>query len=63
MPKQASEQISRLSAASDFGIDIEQDLITGVAGKSKDERFGKTIAGKDALGVSAKVNLTTLRIF
>lgn len=63
VPKQASEQISRLSAASDFGIDIEQDLITGLAGKSKDDRFGKTIAGKDVLGVSVKVNFDNIDEF
>jgi len=38
-------------------------LILGVTGKSKNEVFGKTITGKDALGVSAKIDINTIEGF
>ncbi len=63
VPKQSREQISSNSVIADFGIDIEQDLILGITGKSKNEIFGKTITGKDALGVSVKVDINTIESF
>ena len=50
-------------AAADFGIDIEQDLIKSVTGKTKDERFGKIITGKDSLNLSSGVNLSNIGEF
>lgn len=63
VPKQAREQISLNSGVADFGIDIEQDLILGVTGKAKDDFFGKTITGRDALKVSVKQNIDTINNF
>ncbi len=60
VPKHSHEQMSRDVAPADFGIDIEQDLISSVTGKSHDERLGKTISGKDALSASVKVDVTNV---
>lgn len=63
IPKHSKEQMSRDVPARDFGIDIEQDLIGSVTAKSTDPRFGNIIAGRDALSVSVKVDLTNLMEF
>jgi uncharacterized protein (TIGR04141 family) len=63
VPKDTSEQLSREGVAADFGIDIEQDLIQSITGKSKEEIFGKIITGKDALSVSVKVNIGGIKKF
>jgi uncharacterized protein (TIGR04141 family) len=63
VPKQSREQISRAGAAANFGIDIEEDLLSAVTGSSKDPRLGKTISGKDALSVSVKVNAPEIHGF
>jgi len=63
-PKDTREQLSKSGIAADFGIDIEQDLICSITGKSKDkENFGKTITGKDSLSVSVKTNLSSIKNF
>ncbi|MCK5242190.1 TIGR04141 family sporadically distributed protein [bacterium] len=63
VPKDTSEQLSRGGVAADFGIDIEQDLVQSITGKTIDETFGKNITGKDALSVSVKVDLTNIKDF
>lgn len=63
VPKHTTEQISRYGTAADFGIDIEQDLIRSITGRSRDERFGKTVVGKDSLNISAIVNLSNIEDF
>jgi uncharacterized protein (TIGR04141 family) len=63
IPKVTSEQLSREGIAADFGIDIEQDLIRSITGKSKEATFGKSITGKDALSVSVKVDLIGIKEF
>ena len=50
--KQTTEQAGRSAETSEFGIDIEQDLIQAVTGLSTDIVLGKTISGKDSLHVS-----------
>jgi len=50
--KQTREQAGRSAETSEFGIDIEQDLIQAVTGLSTDEGLGKTISGKDSLHLS-----------
>ena len=62
-PKTTREQVTKSGTFADFGVDIEQDLIQGITGESKDERFGKTVTGKDALGVSVKVNMSNIKSF
>jgi uncharacterized protein (TIGR04141 family) len=63
VPKQSREQMSKEGVAANFGIDIEQDLINAVTGRSRDAQLGKTIAGKDALGVTVKVDVENIREF
>ena len=63
VPKQSREQVAINSIVADFGIDIEQDLILGVTGKSKIDDFGKTITGKDALNASVKIDVNSINDF
>lgn len=60
VPKHSREQMSRDVTPADFGIDIEQDLISLVTARSRDPRFGKIITGKDALYLSAKVDVSNI---
>ncbi len=63
VPKQTREQMGREVTASEFGIDIEQDLISSVTAKTNDSILGKTITGKDALTTSARVDITNIVAF
>jgi uncharacterized protein (TIGR04141 family) len=63
IPKQSREQISRESPAGSFGIDVEQDLISAVTGKSRLEVFGRTISGKDAFATSTKIDVENVSGF
>lgn len=63
VPKQSREQMSRESEASSFGIDVEQDLVNAVTGRSSDPRLGKTITGRDALSASVKVDVNDIGEF
>ena len=63
IPKIASEQLTKDGTFADFGIDIEQDLIRSVTGKTKDEKFGAIVTGKDALHLSVEINLGNIRDF
>jgi len=56
VPKHSREQMSRDVAPAEFGIDIEQDLVSSVTARSNDSRLGKIITGKDALHVSVPVD-------
>ncbi len=60
VPKQSREQMSREVDAASFGIDIEQDLLNSVTGRSRDQRLGKTITGRDTLALSVKVDVTEI---
>lgn len=63
VPKHSREQMSRDVASTDFGIDIEQDLVSTITARSKDELLGKTITGKDSLSVSVEVAAGNVREF
>lgn len=64
IPKDTSEQLSKAGIAADFGIDIEQDLICSITGKSIDEKkYGKTVTGKDLLSLSVKINISSIKDF
>jgi uncharacterized protein (TIGR04141 family) len=63
VPKQSREQVSREGVAANFGIDIEQDLINEVTGKSHDQRLGKTISGRDSLSVAVKIDIDEIAEF
>jgi len=58
--KQSREQIGREGGAASFGIDIEQDLVRAVTGRSALPVFGKTISGRDAFVASAKFNMNDI---
>lgn len=51
VPKHSREQMGRDVAPGEFGIDIEQDLISSVTGRSDDPVLGHVLTGKDALHV------------
>lgn len=63
VPKHSREQMSLESEASSFGIDVEQDLINAVTGRSGDSQLGTTITGRDALSASVKVDVQNVRDF
>lgn len=42
-------QASRLTPVGDFGIDVNQDLLTLLSGKSNDATFARVVTGRDAL--------------
>ncbi len=63
VPKQSREQVSRESVAANFGLDIEQDLINSVTGRSKVPQLGRTISGRDAFIASVKVDILNIKEF
>lgn len=66
-PKNTVEQLSKIGAISDFGIDIEQDLIEEITGQPKSvhkDKFGENlVTGKTAFTTSAKVNIENINDF
>jgi len=54
--KQARVQSHRETKVTEFGIDIERDLLRAVTGPPKDERLGRIITGMDALRTRVGVN-------
>lgn len=63
VPKLSREQMTKDGTFADFGVDIEQDLIQGITGKTKDNNFGQTITGKDSLNLSIKIDLPNIHGF
>lgn len=59
--KRSKENIGKEGVVSDFGIDIDQDLIQSVVGKSKDRSFGSVLSGKDSLHFSTEVDMNNLK--
>lgn len=53
-------QTSRGSDQAAFTIDVERDLLRGIAGKPKNKDFASYIAGSDGLVIHRKVNTTDL---
>jgi len=63
-PKNTIEQLSKIGDISDFGIDIEQDLIEEITGKPKDLYFGDNlVTGKVAFTASVKVDIDNIEEF
>ena len=50
-------QASREADISEFGLDLEQDMLRAVSGKPRDSALGARLDGKDALQVSIKIDL------
>lgn len=63
VPKLSKEQMTKDGSFADFGIDVEQDLIQGITGKSKNDDFGQTVTGKDALSISVKKDTSNIKDF
>ncbi len=63
-PKNTIEQLSKIGNISDFGIDIEQDLIEEITGKPNDVYFGNNlVTGKVAFTVSVRINVSNAEEF
>jgi uncharacterized protein (TIGR04141 family) len=63
IPKHSREQMSRDVGVSEFGIDIEQDLVSAVTAHSRDPVFGKIVTGRDSLCVSVPVDIGGIAAF
>lgn len=66
-PKNTIEQLSKIGAISDFGIDIEQDLVEEITGKPKQnlqDKFGNNlVTRKIAFTATMKVNISDVHEF
>ena len=64
-PKLSREQISLASEVSEFGIDFDTELIQSITGNStaNNKEFGSTVTGKAVLSITAKVDLTNIKVF
>jgi uncharacterized protein (TIGR04141 family) len=60
LARHTREQTSRSATASEFGLDIEQDLLRAVTGAPKDAAYGKWITGMDALHIAVPVTIANL---
>lgn len=62
--KQSQEQMPKESDISEFGFDIDRDLIKYVTGKSDDEEFGKSIiSGGDIFNLVIDKNINNIDDF
>lgn len=60
IPVHRKNQASIFTNFSDFGLNVEQDLMYAATGTPKDKEFCKTVSGKDALKVSLPFELDDL---
>ena len=60
LARHTREQASRAASASEFGLDIEQDLLRAVTGTPSEEGFGKWVTGMDTLHIAVPVTIETL---
>lgn len=63
IPVHKKNQASIYTSFSDFGLDVEQDLMYAATGSPKDKKFCKTLSGKDALKVSLPFELQDIPLF
>jgi uncharacterized protein (TIGR04141 family) len=54
------EEASRAGSIEQFGLNVEEDLLRAVVGKPEDETLSRSMAGMDALTVTAAVALPDL---
>jgi len=57
------QQASREVGTEEFGLDIERDLLRAVTGSPTDPALGQQLTGRDALVVSAHIDLNGLEDF
>ena len=60
LARHTREQASREATASEFGLDIEQDLLRAVTGTPGDPSYGKWITGMDTLHIAVPVTIDSL---
>lgn len=60
VPVNRRSQASVATNLSDFGLDVDQDLIFAATGKPKETTLGKQLTGKDAVKLSVPVELTEI---
>ena len=58
---QSRVQGTREGPATDFGLDVEQDLVRAVTGTPHDEKLGKSLSGMDSLHCTVRVTPDDLR--
>ena len=63
VPKDTSEQLGKVGFVSDFGIDVEQDLLVAVTGFARNDKYGKILSGKDALSLTSSVDISNIKDF
>lgn len=62
VPRDISEQLSRVGSADAFGIDPEQSLVVSVCGIStQPDVFGKLTMGRDAFSATASCNINEIQ--
>jgi uncharacterized protein (TIGR04141 family) len=59
--RHAREQASRELSISEFGLDVDRDMLRAVTGKPIDSKLGNILAGRDVLSTNAKVGLKNLK--
>lgn len=63
-PKNTIEQLSKIGDISDFGVDIEQDLVEEITGKPINNYFGENlVTGKVAFTASIHVDINNVQEF
>lgn len=56
--KDVSEQLGKMGSVTDFGFDIEQDIMKAVVGEPENQNlYGKNVIGKDSISLSVKRNV------
>ena len=62
--KQSNEQLPKSSYISEFGFDVNRDLMKNISGKSEDDMFEKCIlTGGDVLSVNVERNINDIDEF
>ncbi|MDP4272201.1 MAG: TIGR04141 family sporadically distributed protein, partial [Bacteroidota bacterium] len=63
LSKLSREQMSKDSEISEFGIDIEQDLVRAVTGKAKLSGFGTIVSGADSFCLTVERDISNILEF
>jgi uncharacterized protein (TIGR04141 family) len=58
--RHTKEQLSRESDLTEFGVDIEKDVLRAVSGVPTDERLARRLTGSDSLSILAEVTPESL---
>src|SRR6218665_955245 len=59
--KDVSEQLGKAGSVSDFGFDVEQDIMKAIVGEPKyQDVYGKNVVGKDSISLSVKKDVNEI---